>query len=95
MEERVAFQSDTEIGFPQALQKDMRFVDLLTGNAYLVLSIHKAKENDRHNLEMPGDVVQTISAGSLPLAQLESMREKCKIKVGENLKPRREFAVLT
>jgi|SRR5271169_1146317 len=90
----ITFCSNQEVRFPIALQKDMTFVDLLNGKTYKVLSVQKAKENDRDNLQMPEDVVQTLSAGSLSVEELATLRAKYKFQPDEQLTPGGELAIL-
>ncbi|MGA8502389.1 MAG: hypothetical protein WB683_12635 [Candidatus Sulfotelmatobacter sp.] len=90
----IVIRSDRAVGFPIALQNDMIFADLLTGNTYQVLSIFKAKENDRDNLDMPEDVVQTFSIKPLSKEQLDALRERHKFQPDEQLGPGEVLAIL-
>ncbi len=90
----VTICSKYSVGFARALQKDMIFVDLLTGDTYRVFSICKANGKDRDNLGMPEDVVQTFSAKPLSEEQLGALREKLGFQVDENLRPKEHFAIL-
>jgi hypothetical protein len=90
----IVIRSDHTVRFPRPLQKDMIFADLLTGDTYQVLSIFKAKENDRDNLDMPEDVVQTFSTKPLSKEQLNALRERHKFQPDEQLRPGEVFAIL-
>jgi hypothetical protein len=82
--------SARELGFDQPLKEKMAFASLKTGATYRVVSIGKAKENDRDNDQMPEDVVQTFSGRQLTEETLSALREQCKWE--EN---HREFLILT
>src|SRR5216684_6728625 len=83
----IVIRSGRALGFHVALQKDTIFADLLTGDTYQVLSIFKAKENDRDNLDMPEDAVQTFSTKPLSKEQLHALRERYKFEPDEQLRP--------
>jgi hypothetical protein len=71
------------VAFNQELVKDKVFVDLRNGDAHRVFSVHKAKDNDRDNADMPEDVVQTFLIKALSEKELESLRQECKYVNGE------------
>lgn len=68
--------SNQSLSFEFPLTKDMMFVNLETGKRFKVFSVDKAKENDRHNTDMPEDVVQTFDAGVLTEQQLAELRKR-------------------
>ncbi|MGO9210577.1 MAG: hypothetical protein ACLPXM_10970 [Terriglobales bacterium] len=51
-------------------------VDLYDGHRYVVQAIYPAKPTDRAYSSLPGTVVQTWPAGSLPEDELGKLREK-------------------
>ncbi len=72
----------------------MVFADLLTGHTYRVLSTFRAKENDRDNLEMPEDVVQTFSAEPLSKEELDALHERYKFQQDELTQAGLEVVIL-
>ena len=73
----------------------MVFADLLTGNAYRVHSLYKAKEHDRITTSMPEDVVQRFDAKPLAGKDLLDLRDRLKFELYESLQPEEEFAILS
>jgi hypothetical protein len=90
----IVIRSDRAIGFHIVLQKDMIFADLMTGDTYQVLSIFEANENDRDNLNMPEDIVQTFLTKPLSKEQLDALRERYKFQPNDQLRPGEAFAIL-
>jgi hypothetical protein len=66
----------------------------LSGEAYRVHSLYKAKDFDRSGTQMPEDVMQTFPAGSIPEDQLVALRKKHNFEVHEGLGRREAFAIL-
>jgi hypothetical protein len=91
----IAFATRKQLEFRKApLQPGMIFVDLLSGKAYRVHSIFKAKENDRFYSAMPEDVVQTFPARPLTDEELTALRERYKFQLDQSTGPGEEFAIL-
>lgn len=86
--------SNRSIDFKQPLLEGTVFVDLLSGKAYRVHSLYKAKENDRAFPEMPEDVVQTLEAKSLSEEELLALRVKHRFELYDGIEPGYEFAIL-
>jgi hypothetical protein len=91
----IAFATRRQIEFSKvSLKPGMIFVDLLSGRAYRVHSIFKAKENDRFHPAMPENVVQTFAARPLTEEELTKLRERYKFQPDQNTRPGEEFAIL-
>lgn len=90
----ISILSKRQLEFPQPLLSGMIFADLLNGKAYRVHSVFKAKEHDRFVEQMPDDVVQTFTAGTLSEDDLTALRKKHKYEVQEGYEPNADFALL-
>jgi hypothetical protein len=90
----ICISSNAEVEFRVPLQQGMIFVDLLNGNAYLVHSLYKAKENDRMITTMSEDVVHTFPSRSLTDEELATLRERYKFQPDELTRPGLELAIL-
>lgn len=83
----VEFTSDTTLKTDRPLEVGKVLVDLCTGQRYQVLTIAKAKENDRAFATFPEDVLHTWDAGSCSEEELARLREKEGYTVTEDCKP--------
>jgi hypothetical protein len=61
----ISILSKRSLEFRQPLIAGMIFVDLQNGNAYRVQSVSRAKDLDKVVSQMPDEVVQTFSAGTI------------------------------
>ena len=83
----IQFTSYTILKTNRPLEVGTVMVDLCTGEKYKILSIEKAKPNDRAFESFPEDVVQTWEAGKCREDELAKHREKAGYKPIEACKP--------
>ena len=89
----ISILSNRSLEFPEPLVVGTIFVDLQNGKAYRVHHVGKAKDLDRKVSQMPDEVVQTFSAGTISEENLTALRVKHKYEP-EGLEPNFDFAIL-
>jgi hypothetical protein len=77
---RYNWDGDTVLSFEFPLVVGMKFVDLKTGQVYLVHSVGTANKWDRVGDKRPDETVRTADAGTLSPEELEALRQKCQFE---------------